>query len=101
MMLAEAIVDGLVDVRTHKMRTFLQTLGVVLGVGSLVAVQGLADAGRRMALKFMAEIGGVTKMLVVNRPAKETVVTARKLASDGLTWEDAQAIRDEVPFLTQ
>jgi putative ABC transport system permease protein len=101
MTLAEAIVDGLVDVRTHKMRTFLQTLGVVLGVGSLVAVQGLADAGRRMSLKFMAEVGGVTKMLVVNRPAKETVVTARKLASDGLTWEDAQAIQEEVPYLTQ
>ena len=50
----ESIVDGLTDVGTHKLRTFLQTLGVVLGVASLVAVQGLADSGRRPLL----ELGG-------------------------------------------
>lgn len=101
MTLHEAVIDGLVDVRTHKMRTFLQTVGVVLGVGSLVAVQGLVDAGRRQALKFFSEVGGLTKILVVNRPSKETVVTARKLASDGLTWHDVLAIKAEVPHATQ
>ncbi len=101
MTLHEAVIDGLVDVRTHKMRTFLQTVGVVLGVGSLVAVQGLVDAGRRQALKFFSEVGGLTKILVVNRPSKETVVTARKLASDGLTWHDVLAIKSDVPHATQ
>ena len=28
----EAVVDGMTDVRNNKLRTFLQTLGVVLGV---------------------------------------------------------------------
>jgi putative ABC transport system permease protein len=93
----ESIVDGLVDVRTHKLRTFLQTLGVILGVASLVAVQGLVDSGRRQATAFFAEFGGLTKLLVVNRPPKTTLVTARQLASDGLTWEDAVAIKREVP----
>jgi len=99
--LRESIVDGLVDVRTHKMRTFLQTLGVILGVASLVAVQGLVDSGRRQATKFFSEFGGLTKILVVNKPVKETVVTARQMASDGLTWSDALAIKQEVPFATQ
>ena len=35
----ESIIDGLTDVRTNKLRTLLQTLGIVLGVASLVAVQ--------------------------------------------------------------
>jgi putative ABC transport system permease protein len=94
--LRESIIDGLTDVRAHKLRTFLQTLGVILGVGSLVAVQGLVDSGRRQATKFFDEFGGLTKVLVVNRPAKETLVTARQLASAGLTWSDAEAIRTEV-----
>jgi ABC-type antimicrobial peptide transport system permease subunit len=94
--LRESIVDGLTDVRTHKLRTVLQTLGVVLGVASLVAVQGLIDAGRRQSLQFFAEVGGLTKLLVVNRPVKETIVTARQLASEGITWEDAEAIRAQV-----
>ncbi len=98
MTLLESIVDGLAEVRARKGRTVLQTLGVVLGVASLVAVQGLVDAGRREALKFFAEVGGLTKILVVSRPPRQTVISARELASDGLTWEDAQAIRREVPF---
>ena len=100
MTLRESIIDGLADVRAHKLRTFLQTLGVILGVGSLVAVQGLVDSGRRQATKFFDEFGGLTKVLVVNRPIKETLVTARQLASAGLTWSDAEAIRNEVPHTT-
>jgi putative ABC transport system permease protein len=94
----ESIVDGLVDVRTHKLRTLLQTLGVILGVASLVAVQGLADSGRRQATRFFSEFGGLTKLFVSNRPSKETRVTARQLASDGLTWDDVQAIKRDVPW---
>ena len=98
MTLHESVIDGLVDVRTHKVRTLLQTLGVILGVASLVAVQGLVDAGRRQAMRFFSEFGGLTKILVVNRQSKETLVTARQLASDGLTWDDARAIKEEVPL---
>lgn len=97
MTLHESIIDGITDVRTHKMRTFLQTLRVILGVASLVAVQGLVDSGRRQAMKFFAEMGGLTKILVVNKPSKETVVTARQRASSGLSWDDAAAIKREVP----
>ncbi len=98
MTLLESVVDGLVDVRTHKLRTFLQTLGVILGVASLVAVQGLADSGRRQATRFFSEFGGLQKLFVSNHPSKETLITARQLASAGLTWGDVQAIRSEVPW---
>jgi len=101
MTLHESIIDGIEDVRNHKGRTILQTLGVVLGVASLVAVQGLADAGRRKANSFFAEFGGLTKLFVTNKPVKETMVAARQLASHGLTWGDAQAIKREVAFASQ
>jgi putative ABC transport system permease protein len=94
--LRESIIDGLADVRSHKGRTLLQTLGVILGVGSLVAVQGLVDAGRRQSLDFYAEVGGLEKILVFNRPSKQVVQTARQLASDGLTWDDALALKREI-----
>ncbi len=98
MTIHESVVDGLVDVRNNKLRTFLQTLGVILGVASLVAVQGLVDAGRRQTMNFWSQTGGLTKILVVNRPSKETKLTAKQLASAGLTWGDAQALRKEIPF---
>jgi putative ABC transport system permease protein len=99
--LRESIVDALVEVRVNRGRTFLQTLGIILGVASLVAVQGLSDAGRRQALKFFAEFGGLRKILVLNRPIKDRVQTARQLASQGLTWSDVEALRREVTFATQ
>jgi len=96
--LRETLVDGLADVRGHKLRTFLQTLGVVLGVASLVAVQGLVDAGRRRTLSFWSETGGLTKILVLNRPSQEIQAGARQRASHGLTFEDAEALRRDVPW---
>ena len=101
MTLRESMHDAIAEVRAHKGRTVLQTLGVILGVASLVAVQGLTDAGRRQAMKFFAEFGGLTKLLVVNKPNKGTVQTARQLASDGLTLQDALAIKKEVPWAVQ
>jgi len=101
MTIHESIVDGLVDIRSHKVRTLLQTLGVMLGVGSLVAVQGLVDAGRRRAVNFFSEMGGLTKILVLNQPPREINLTARQLASAGLTWEDALAIKGEIAHVAQ
>ena len=101
MTIHESIIDGFEDLKSHKARTILQTLGVILGVASLVAVQGLVDAGRRKAMEFFSEFGGLTKMLVVNKPQKGTVETARQLASHGLTWDDALAIRREVSTAKQ
>ena len=98
--LRESMVDALVEVRVNKGRTVLQTLGVILGVGSLVAVQGLSDAGRRQSLNFFSELGGLRKILVLNKPIKERVQTARQLASEGLTWGDVQSISRDVPYAT-
>jgi ABC-type antimicrobial peptide transport system permease subunit len=99
--LRESIVDALVEVKANRGRTILQTLGIILGVASLVAVQGLSDAGRRQSLKFFAEFGGLRKILVLNKPLKQRVLSAKQLQSQGLTWGDVEAIRREVSFATQ
>jgi len=101
MTLRESVVDALVEVRVNRGRTVLQTLGVILGVASLVAVQGLTDAGRRQAVSFFSEMGGLRKILVLNKPAKERVQSARQLASVGLTWGDVEALRREVKEATR
>lgn len=101
MTFGESIFDALTEVRTHKLRTFLQTLGVILGVASLVAVQGLMDAGRRETMRWMNQMGGLNKMIVFNRPPKDTTLTAKQLASRGLTFDDAQEIKAQVKEVAQ
>ena len=56
MRLLESTLDGLVELRSHALRTVLQTVGIVLGVASLVAVQGLVDAGRRRTTRINARL---------------------------------------------
>lgn len=97
MPVGEAIVAGMAEVRANLLRTCLQTLGVILGVGSLVAVQGLNDAGRRQSMAFYAEYGGVNKIAVYNQDIGERNTTARQAASLGLTLADLAAIRKEIP----
>jgi uncharacterized membrane protein len=43
----DSVVDGVVDMGAHKSRSILQMVGIILGVGSVVATFGLIDGGRR------------------------------------------------------
>lgn len=97
MTLFEVLADGVADVRAHAGRTALQTLGVVLGVASVIATMGLTAAGRQQSLNYMAETGGVLKVMVYPKPAETVRATARERASRGLTLEDVEAIRARIP----
>ena len=62
MTLRESIVDALVEVKANRGRTILQTLGIILGVASLVAVQGLSDASRFWtALELSSDLVGSSR----------------------------------------
>lgn len=100
MTLVESIVDGIADIKAHKGRTFLQALGVVLGVASVVTTMALVESGQRQMKQFFAQIGGLRKILILNEPSREITRTAMQMANVGLTWEDAMALR-EIPYLTQ
>ena len=96
MRLRESILDGLVELRAHRLRTVLQTLGIVLGVASLVAVQGLVDAGRRRSAEYLEKVGASTWIGVFNDDERGGRPSARRRASRGLTMDDVRAVREEV-----
>ncbi|MFQ5701298.1 MAG: ABC transporter permease [Acidobacteriota bacterium] len=100
MTLIESIADGVVDIRAHKGRTFLQMIGVVLGVASVVTVLALVESGRRQSLEFLAEIGGLRKIVVVNEPSTRLKQTALQRSNVGLTYGDAMTLR-QLDVVTQ
>ncbi len=89
--------EGLVEIREHLGRTVLQTLGVILGVASVVATLGMTAGQEARRDRYFAESGGTTLMGVWNQPPAELELTARQRARTGLKLEDAQAIRDSIP----
>jgi ABC-type antimicrobial peptide transport system permease subunit len=91
----ESIVDGVVDIRSHMSRTLLQAVGIILGVGSVVATFGLIDGGKHQMEKFWNETGGVRKMMVRNADVVNAVQNAQEKKSVGLTLGDAEKLRRE------
>jgi putative ABC transport system permease protein len=88
----DSVLDGIVDMSAHKSRSFLQMVGIILGVGSVVATFGLIDGGRRQGQKFWEETGGIKKMFIRELDAREMKQTATDRRSKGLTYDDALAL---------
>jgi len=88
----ESVVDGVVDIDSHRTRSALQLVGIVLGVASVVATFGLIDGGRRQVMEFFEYTGGVRKMRIDDKPAGATAETAAEKSSKGLTYDDAVAL---------
>jgi putative ABC transport system permease protein len=95
MLIFEAIIDGLRDIKDHFGRTMLQLLGIILGAGSIVATFSLSVAGKEAAMKFYKMSGGVERIWIGNRETGKITLDAKALASKGLTYADAMAIRAE------
>ncbi len=95
----DSVVDGVVDMNAHKSRSVLQMVGIILGVGSVVATFGLIDGGRRQGQKFWEETGGIKKMFIRELDARELKQDAIEKKSKGLTYDDAVALQAQATTL--
>lgn len=95
----ESVIDGVVDINSHRSRSLLQLIGIVLGVASVVATFGLIDGGRQQVMDFFEQTGGVRKMLIRNKETQGAVQTAAEKNSKGLTYDDALALSREARLL--
>jgi len=90
------IQEGFVEIREHLGRTLLQTLGVILGVASVVATLGMTASMDARRDQYISESGGTLLMGVYNQPPAVLEMTARQRAKTGLKLSDAAAIRNTI-----
>src|SRR5688572_12333526 len=95
MLIFEAIIDGIRDIKDHLGRTLLQLFGIILGAGSIVATFSLSVAGKEASMKFYRMSGGIERIWIGNKPTGKVTLDARALASKGMTYADAVAMRRE------
>ena len=95
MLIFEAIIDGIRDIKDHFGRTLLQLFGIILGAGSIVATFSLSVAGKEASMKFYRVSGGIERIWIGNRTSHDVKQDAKALASKGLTYADAMALRAE------
>ena len=84
------------ELSRRKLRTGLTLLGLVFGVGSIVAMQAVGEGSRREALRLVEGLG-LTNLVVEAKTFDETTLRELRARSLGLTRADAQAALDVVP----
>lgn len=78
----------------NKLRSFLATLGIVIGVGAVISMLALGAGARQEVMNKVESMGA--NLLVVH-PARPKVRGIRSAARDILKIKDAKAILEEVP----
>ena len=89
--------QGIREVWSHKFRSFLSMIGIILGVASLVAMIGVVQGMIRNFTVFFEETGGIEKVTVkpTEPPERQQHIA---FLSPGLTLSDAAAIQSSVPL---
>jgi len=92
---------GLTDIWRHKARSFLTMLGMVFGVGSVVAMLAVGEGASEQALDAIRRLGCENILLSSVKPTSEDGTTGAssgsRLAIYGLLDEDERRIRETVP----
>ena len=93
------VIMGVQNLVAHKLRSLLTMLGMIFGVGAVVAMLAITAGAEKEMMSFI-DLLGVNNVIV---EAKEAVdrneLQARRQISPGLTFRDFRAISENVPGL--
>ncbi|HXU44823.1 MAG TPA: ABC transporter permease [Thermoanaerobaculia bacterium] len=92
----EALEAGLASLAAHKLRAALATLGVVFGVGAVIAMLSIGKGAERQALALVERLG-LRNLVVRARELKPEEAREVRKKSLGLSPRDLAAIREAVP----
>ena len=90
---------GVKNLLLHKLRSFLTMLGLVFGVGSVIAMLAIGEGASREALDRIRRLGSQNIMMSSKKPTEEGNAKGKSswLSIYGLLYADADRIRDTVP----
>jgi putative ABC transport system permease protein len=87
---------GLRSLAVHKLRSTLATLGIVLGVASVIVMLAVAEAARYEAVRQIKELGATNIIVRSVKPARNSQET-QEVLTYGLTQEDLERIEETIP----
>jgi len=87
---------GLASLLAHKLRSLLTMLGMIFGVGAVVAMLSIT-AGAQAEMMSYIDLLGVNNIIIEAREAVDrNELQARRAISPGLTFRDMRAISENV-----
>ncbi|MBI5647938.1 MAG: ABC transporter permease [Ignavibacteriae bacterium] len=96
----ESLSIALQSLALHKTRSFLTMLGIIFGVGAVIAMLSIGEGARRETLEQI-EVLGVRNIIIRSAAMDEAQQEDEEAASRpmGISLKDARAIEDVCPFV--
>ncbi len=94
----EAFIDSLEELWHHKMRTGLTLLGMIFGVGAVIAMLSIGEGAEQEALKMIDSMG-LRNVIVNAREMDEQQRKEIREHSIGLSLRDIEVAQKTLPFI--
>lgn len=92
------LADAIAELSAQKLRTFLTLLGMIFGVGAVIAMLNIGEGAERQALKLIDSMGVNNIIIESKEYANEELVEIRE-ESLGLSMGDVNAAMATLPFV--
>lgn len=89
---------ALEQLRQHKLRTFLTLLGMVFGVGAVIAMLSVGEGAKQESMRLIESMG-VNNLLVQSRDLDQETLKEVREHSVGLSHSDVRAIQQTMPTI--
>ena len=87
---------GWQNLMLHKLRSLLTMLGMIFGVGAVVAMLSITAGAQRAAMSYIDLLGVNNIIIEAKEAADRNELQARRAISPGLTFRDYRAISETV-----
>ncbi|MFA6470441.1 MAG: ABC transporter permease [Candidatus Latescibacterota bacterium] len=95
----ESLVIGLEGIRSHMLRSLLTMLGIIFGVGAVIAMLSIGEGAKRQALEQI-QLMGMHNIIIQDVPVTDMETgLGRSSLSSGLFWTDARAVQELNPLI--
>lgn len=95
----ESLVIGLEGIRSHMLRSLLTMLGIIFGVGAVIAMLSIGEGAKRQALEQI-QLMGMHNIIIQDVPVTDAQTgLGRSSLSSGLFWSDARAVQELNPLI--
>ncbi len=99
--LLETLRLGLSNLRLHKLRSILTSLGIILGVAAVIVMVSIGEGNKQAALREIAALGATNIIVRSVKPPETTAMSATQtmfLARYGIRREDHRRIVGNLPW---
>jgi putative ABC transport system permease protein len=82
--------------RRNKLRSFLTTLGIIIGVGAVIFIQSIGE-GAKSRVRAEIESAGTNIIMLFSGSSRGAGGRGGQGSQPTITWEDLRAIQNELP----